>query len=119
MKLKYFFFLVLHVLTVSSFSHTAPSSPAENHTHTHDNVTFANKTVTDSENTTMNNTTNTAMNTTMNTAMNTTMNATNTTMDEVEEFPFVWIWAASGALLGVLLLYSAPRLFSITVEEEK
>lgn len=48
----------------------------------------------------------------------TTFNNTNTTnSEEFDVFPVTWIWGASGALLFVLLLYTAPRILSVSVEE--
>lgn len=48
----------------------------------------------------------------------TTFNNTNTTnSEESDVFPVTWIWGASGALLFVLLLYTAPRILSVSVEE--
>ena len=46
------------------------------------------------------------------------LNNTNTTTIEGSDvFPVAWIWGASGALLFVLLLYTAPRILSVSVEE--
>ena len=45
--------------------------------------------------------------------------STNTSAAENHEdqFPVAWIWGASGVFLGILLLYMAPRIFSVSVED--